>query len=169
MDMPPFDYSTLDQWMRNAMAPALADHDVNFRDRFIEEYFKDFEPTKACIRLGFVNEFAKDFAERFMREPYVMAKIKEREAKGALIPENSKQKVLTELWRTALDPFAPHASKISALKQISSIEGHDAPTKSEATVNVNQQVKFYLPHNGREKNNGTLPVPESTPAGPALH
>jgi hypothetical protein len=169
MDMPPFDYSTLDQWMRNAMAPALADHDVNFRDRFIEEYFKDLHPENAALRLGFQAAFAKDFAQRFMAEPYVQVKIKEREAQGALASKTPKSQVLTELWRIALDPFAPHPAKVSALKQISSIEGLDAPAKSEQTVNVNNRVQFYLPENGRDKRNDHVPMPESPVAPPAVH
>lgn len=45
------------------------------RDFFVNEYVKDFDAYKACIRMGFLSAFAIDQCKSFMADGYVLRKI----------------------------------------------------------------------------------------------
>ncbi len=125
--------------------PELTDAEIYQRRRFVAEYLKDHDGTAAAMRVGYMRSFAKVMADRFLSEPYVQrlisdnlnaqteesrAKLKEQDVGEHLDP---KDQVLAALLREALykGPGSSHAARVSALKQLSSIYGLDAPTKTE--------------------------------------
>jgi len=54
---------------------ALTEREQAVRDFFVNEYMKDFDAYRACIRMGFLANFAVDQAKLFMNDGYVLRKI----------------------------------------------------------------------------------------------
>lgn len=124
------------QWA--AMEPELDPQQKALRDRFCDEYMLDSSPLNAARRVGFSNAFAKEYAEKFMTEPYVRQRIAYLERRPVDDPEAQeeldKRVVRARLMREAHDPFSNGASRVSALKQLCSILGMDAPTRIQQQV-----------------------------------
>lgn len=57
------------------METPLTEKEVAVRDYFVAEYMKDFDPYRACIRMGFLAVFAPDQAKFFMADGYCLRKI----------------------------------------------------------------------------------------------
>lgn len=130
----------------------LTKYEKETRAKFVEEYLKDYNPVKAAMRVGYSNLFARDFAERFMLEPYTLQLIAEAECggsvEGELDEEKEKRRVLKALWREAnnMGHGSTASSRVAALAKISAIYGMDAPTKSNINVNnTNDAGVFVVP------------------------
>ncbi|ANO57530.1 hypothetical protein [Vibrio phage vB_VhaS-tm] len=117
--------------------------DKELRDRFINEYLRDYNSYAACVRIGFMDEMALETAKQFMEEPYVRRGIADAEAQRAkhlqseqdddlstlpegFIPhdmETDKQRIVSGLFREAFykGPGASHASRVSALGKLADI------------------------------------------------
>lgn len=54
------------------MENPLTEGERAVRDSFIQEYLKDHDPYRACIRMGFLANFAIDHAKIFMADGYVL-------------------------------------------------------------------------------------------------
>jgi len=132
-------------WKSNygdVVAPDLTAPDKELRDLFVKEFLFDFDPTAACIRCGFLDEYAQQYAIQFMGEPYVRKQIAEQSQNGKAIGEDkvqdasTKQNVLTSLFREAnyRGAGASHGSRVAALAKLATILGMDAPTKMEQTI-----------------------------------
>lgn len=57
------------------MEAPLSDREQAVRDYFVNEYMRDFDPYRACIRMGFLANFAIDMSKQFMADGYVLRKI----------------------------------------------------------------------------------------------
>jgi hypothetical protein len=71
--MTPFDPS-LDPQRYEA---TLTKPQIAARDYFVNEYMKDFDAFRACLRMGFMASFAIDQAKTFLQDGYVMRKIEQ--------------------------------------------------------------------------------------------
>ena len=125
-----------------AVTPELNAADTELRDLFVREFLFDFDPVAACLRCGFLESYAQQYAQQFMGESYVRKQIAEQSKKGSPVGEDkekdeaTKQHVLTSLFREAnyRGPGASHGSRVAALAKIATIMGMDAPTKMEQTI-----------------------------------
>ena len=124
-------------WENPPPSADLSTSERELRDRFIEEYLKDYDQTTAAIRIGFPMSFARTYAERFMTEPYVRQKISEREA-AQLDPSEEKnefeidrRRIRAALLREANynGPGSSHSARVSALAKLASIRDMDSPIK----------------------------------------
>lgn len=123
------------------------------RDKFVEEYVKDFDAFHAAIRTGFLRDFASDYSSKFLGEPYVQRLIAEAR-RATVAPEDEdidsdKQEIINALRREANyhGPGSSHAARVSALSKLTAILGMDAPTRS-----INENI-----HRG-----GVMVVPAAT-------
>lgn len=119
------------------------------RRKFVREYLKDYNPFKACIRIGYTALFAGDFSKRFMDEPFVLQLIAEEE--GGTAPgeefdeEKEKIRIYKALWREANSMNNPAPARVAALAKLTSILGMDAPTRSQVDVNAGEGGTFVVP------------------------
>lgn len=60
-----------------AMEPEPTPQEKALLDQFLDQYFIDYNALEACIRVGFQETFAMEYAKRFMWKPYVVRKIAE--------------------------------------------------------------------------------------------
>lgn len=143
------------QWQAQHMAPQLTQAEREFRDRFVTEYLIDYSPVEACIRLGFAKEYANDYAHTYMLDGYVQREVKRREVLENTSDGNGdeaiRKRIKAQLFREAHNQFSKPTARIAALKVLADIYGMNAPVKSESTVRVESNVKFYLPDNGRDR------------------
>lgn len=149
-----FDPKSLDRFTQAALHPELTTSEREIRDAFVREYLEDYNETEATIRIGFMASFAKDYAGKFMSEPYVLQKIKEREATLGIETDDDRRKlqILAGLRREAnyRGSGASHSARVNALTNLAKLYGMEPPTKTQAEVKVTSPVQFYLPHNGRD-------------------
>jgi Terminase small subunit len=108
------------------------------RDRFIAEYLVDFNGVHAYIRSGGPATTAAKMSCQFLKEPYVLKKI--RETIDALEEANiiNRKRILAGLVREAnyAGIGASHGARVSAYAKLATILGMDAPIKIDAKVKV---------------------------------
>lgn len=133
------------------MAPPLSDRDKVIRDTFVDEYLFDRDGKAALIRMGFLETFAEEYAKKYLLCSYVQGKLRERESTTTPADEAAKedQWVLLQLKRLATDPFAKHSTRVQALAHYARLRGMDPAIKMKQDINIEEQVQFYLPDNGR--------------------
>lgn len=121
-------------WADQAMVQDLTTREREIRDRFVDEYFHDYDPIAAAMRCGFMHGFAQDYAKVFMREPYVQQQIKERQLAPITKEEDEidKRRVRRMLFREA--EIQRGAGRVAALAQLKNILGMDAPIKTQQEV-----------------------------------
>lgn len=127
-------------WTDEAMASDLSQSEKDLRDRFVEEYMLDFDQKAAVIRCGIMESFAKEYAGRFMNEPYVRRKIAELQKAAADDPkteeEQTKRRIRAALLKEAhyRGPGSSHAARVGALAKLGAMYGMDAPIKTQKEV-----------------------------------
>lgn len=125
----------------NEITSDLTAQEKELRDLFVREFLTDFDEVAACIRCGFLDSYAKQYAIQFMGETYVRRRIielshdvgeKDDKAKKA----ETEQRIITSLFREAnyRGAGASHGARIAALSKLASLHGMDAPTKMEQTI-----------------------------------
>lgn len=118
----------------------LSPVEKKLRDRFVEEYFVDYNATSAAIRVGYNKAYAEIYGQQFLCESYVRLRIAKRQAEQAAEPkqeaETDKRRIREMLLREANyhGPGGSSAARVSALSKLMSLYGMDAPIKSEKTV-----------------------------------
>jgi len=81
----------------------LTEREIAVRDFFVNEYVKDFDAYRACIRMGFLAAFAIDQAKIFMSDGYVLRKIDHMTRSAIPDPEEDKRAMLENLRWLALN------------------------------------------------------------------
>ena len=119
-------------------ATALTETERNMRDRFVNEYLEDFDAVSALVRCGYAIQFAKDYAPRFMAEPYTLNRVKERQLEIGVQTDDDihRRRIIAKLYREADNMASNGGSRVSALAQLSKILGIEAPVKTETNVNL---------------------------------
>ena len=110
----------------------LTPREKALRDAFVKEYLQDYDHVQAAIRLGYKASIAAMYAKRFMEESYVLKKIAELEGRGV----NPIQTIRTGLVREAnfRGVGASHSARVSALTQLSKIEGMEKAPVGDRTM-----------------------------------
>lgn len=119
----------------------LTAQEKELRELFVREYLEDYDEKAACIRCGFTENYAAQYAAQFMGEMFVRKRIIElskdvKKKDDETCKEQSRQQILSSLFREAnyRGPGASHGSRVAALSKLASLFGMDAPTKVEQTI-----------------------------------
>lgn len=113
--------------------------EIQLRDRFAKEYLLDYDPIGAAVRVGYNRGIAKEYAQRFMEEPYVERKIKQLESAPETEEEESvvRKRIIAGLNREAnyFGPGSSAASRVAALGKLAQLKGMEPvkQTKTELT------------------------------------
>lgn len=115
--------------------PAMSRAERNLRKKFVAEYMRDYSANDACIRLGYRENFAATYAQKFLQEPYTMQLIAEAEEKlGLNDKDKHKIRIMAGLYREAHNKFNTGSARVAALSQIAKIEGLEAPAKVQQVL-----------------------------------
>jgi phage terminase small subunit len=106
------------------------------RDRFIAEYLFDFNGIAAYIRSGGPSSTAAKMSNQFLKEPYVLKKIKETIDSLEEAEIINRKRILAGLVREAhyQGIGASHGARVSAYSKLATILGMDAAVKIDAKV-----------------------------------
>lgn len=119
-------------------AGSLTKSEKALRNRFVEEYLVDYDALGAAIKLGYTESYAKDYASKFMREPYTLNRIADREKDLGLSKEEDqhRHRIIAGLYREANSRFNSGSARVAALAQLSKVIGVEAPVKTEQEVHI---------------------------------
>lgn len=122
------------------MATNLTELERELRDRFVDEYLKDYDQTRALIRCGYAQQYAKDYAIRFMAEPYTLSRLEEKSRELGVMTEDDihRKRIIAGLYREAnnMGTGSSHGGRVSAYSQLSKILGIEAPVKTQTEMKV---------------------------------
>ena len=92
---------------------------------FVEEYIRDFNGVRAAMRAGYNGGYkvCEAVARENLAKPRIKAAVEKAKAARSRRCRVSGDQVVDELLRIAMDESAKHASRISALKEISRMCG----------------------------------------------
>lgn len=120
------------------LAGDLTYREKALRDLFVNEYLTDYDSLQAAIRIGYARSYAREYAVRFMEEPYVLQQIKLRESNNSVeqSPEEMKKRVMIGLIREAnyRGPGCSQAARVAALGKLAEIHGMNAPTRTQSEI-----------------------------------
>lgn len=100
----------------------LNEKEQALRDVFVNEYLKDFNPIRACIRMGFLTSFATDQAKVFMEDGYVLRKIAFLESQSVKAGEEDRNAMLANLRWLAFN--GTPASRATATQRYMEAQGY---------------------------------------------
>jgi phage terminase small subunit len=134
-------------WDDAGRADALGVREKKIRDQFVREYLVDMDPLAAAIRCGYMQAFAKEYALKFMAEPYVQQMI--QEGHGQLLSDDGilKQVVKHDLLKAAryYGEGASHSARVSALAHLAKILGMDTAAKAEEQEQAHRGGVMQVP------------------------
>lgn len=144
-------FEAFDDLLKVQMEPELSPREKALRDEFVKEYYFDRNPVAAARRLGFMEGFAEDYAQRFMNEAYVRRKMKEYESK--LVQDNPdqlaekramvEQKLLFEA--NYHGPGSSHAARVSALSKLCALYGMEKASGEKDLVDEDYGGVMVVP------------------------
>ena len=106
------------------LEPALTEKETILRDGFVCEYLKDFDPFKACLRLGFQHSYAVLWAETLFKDGYVQRKIAFMTSAPVDSPEQEKmdramvEHTLRHVMRRGSD-----SARVAAVREFRALKG----------------------------------------------
>lgn len=107
---------------RQRYEPALNEREQAVRDAFVSEYLKDFDPFRACVRMGFLAAFAVEQSKVFMNDGYVLRKIEHMTRQAPVASDQDKAEMLANLrW---LAHNGPPAVRATATKTYMEAQGY---------------------------------------------
>lgn len=130
--------------------------EVKLREKFVEQFMIDHDYFKACLRIGYTGDNAKEFANRFRTDPLVNQLL----AKALVARENEDQEVTRSKIRNAMlsEGFRPDnipSARIAALTQAAKFYGMESPVKIQQEVthagSVTHKHKFELEKLSKEQ------------------
>ena len=106
--------------------PELNDKQKAVRDTFVNEYIKDYDPFRACIRMGFLATFALDQAGIFMKDGYVLRMLAHIKKSQVANSDEDLSEILSGLREIALSNSSASA-RVAASKQYMEAKGYIKP------------------------------------------
>lgn len=106
------------------MEGTLSDRQMAVRDVFVNEYFKDNDPFRACIRMGFMATFAVEQAKAFMNDGYVLRKIAFITSQSVQPSEEDKAIMLANLRGLSLNPGVSSSTREKATMSYMAAQGY---------------------------------------------
>jgi len=132
--------------------PELSESDLLLRQEFVRLYMTKRNAYDACLKLGFLPSYAKDWSKNFMQDGYVRRLIakaeQERNPDGRYTPRQLE--LIAQLDREAnyFGVGCAHGSRVTAILGLMKLEGMD------------QQVEEA----GKGPRGGVMVVPQLTDA-----
>lgn len=141
--------SSGDAWTWALLEPELSEKERELRDRFVVEYLKDHDTSKAASRCGFQESFAKEYGLKFYHESYVQKKLKELEEKSADNPKDEerriKLKTIRVLERILGDDNTPSAARVAAARELGNLYSWHEKEKSLQNQSGHQGGVMMVP------------------------
>jgi hypothetical protein len=113
----------------------LSEEEFLLRKEFVRWFMETRNAYEACIKLGFLEAYAVDWAKAFMAEGYVRRLISEAEreedTEEASLERQRRYRALMEKEATYYGPGSSHGSRVSAIAHLMKMEGMEAPVKTE--------------------------------------
>ena len=136
------------------LAGNLSKTERALRDRFVDEYVKDYDAFNAALRIGYAEAFAIQYSQQFLREPYTQKRISEVQEQLGETGEEAqhKKRIIAGLYREANNRGmgSSHGGRVAAYNTLIKMLGLEAPQKSIVEVTEKPAVTFYIPDNGRK-------------------
>ena len=127
----------------------LTDRQKACRDAFVNEYIKDYDPFKACIRMGFLASFAIDQCKAFMSDGYVLRKIAQIKALSVQPSEEDKAAMLANQRELALSPAISGAVRSAATQRYMEAQGY-VKSEADAAITANEALANLLANFGKQ-------------------
>lgn len=112
---------------------SYSDRELKLRDRFVREYLKDYDALGAAKRVGYTGMVAKEYAVRFMDEPYVIRKIDALKATpfDEMNEELMHKTIKAGLYREANDRGmgSTQPARVAAWAHLARLSGMEPATK----------------------------------------
>jgi hypothetical protein len=100
----------------------LTEKEIAVRKRWVEEYLKDFDSKKACLRIGYAWSACARMAELFEADSWTQRYLQEQKAAQAADQfEKDKQLIIQTLRQCVV--HGPYPSRIAAAKELAKIIG----------------------------------------------
>lgn len=141
--------------------PHMTKEEKSLRDRFVDEYLKDYSQLNAALRMNYDQEEAVEFAKQIYTDPYVQRSIAEAQTKRCnwlnpskdnlpqygVDPEHDKQRIVNRLFEESYAKGAgtSQQGRVSALKELARIYGLGEAEKETATITTNVMVVPAVP------------------------
>jgi hypothetical protein len=126
-----------------ALGSDMSWRDKAMRKKFAHEYLTVYDATAAAVRCGYHRSYAREYAVKFMEEPYTIKLIQTIELGGdsqTATPEEAaeaiKKRVLAGLLREAhfKGQGSSQSARVAALSKLAQMHGMDAPTKTQTEL-----------------------------------
>lgn len=101
-------------------------------DKFVAEYVKDYDAFKACLRLGFLESFAQEYARIFMSKGYIQRAITAHKNNPVPIPDQleADRALMLATLREACH-HGPYQSRVLAVDRLGAMHGiNKSPDRS---------------------------------------
>jgi hypothetical protein len=106
------------------LEPALTEKETLLRDAFVAEYLKDFDPFKACLRLGFQATYATQWSQTLIQDGYVQRKLSYMMAKPAATPEQEElDRAMVENTLRLVMQRGSDSARVAAVREFRAMRG----------------------------------------------
>lgn len=107
------------------------------RDNFVKQYLIDYDAVNAAVRIGYNRGIAKEYAARFMDEPYVIKQIQVQEiAPAEEDPKDLQKRIMAGLIREAnyRGAGSSQAARVAALGKLAQLNGMEPATRNKTEL-----------------------------------
>lgn len=123
-------------------ATDLTLREKQLRERWVLEYLFDRDEIAATLRCGYPHNLARDYAAKYINDPYVNVLIKQKlesDKIDSAAPneiEERKKMILHGLMKEATfhGHNASHSARVAALSKLSTIHGMEAAIKIDKNI-----------------------------------
>lgn len=103
---------------------ALTEKDILLRDAFVSEYLKDFDPFKACLRMGFQATYAIQWSQKLFQDGYVQRKVAFMTSRRQATPEQDEMdKALIEVTLRTVMQRGSDSARVAAAREFRALKG----------------------------------------------
>lgn len=142
---------TTETLLTQYLQPEIGEDEKRVKDAFCKEYLYDNNAIAACMRIGFMQPFASQFAKQFMNEAYVWWKLRQLTSDKDADDEQAqneevnfiKQSLIRESNYHGAD--SSHGARVQALGKLVAIRGMEQPKKTEVEVTHKGGVMLIPP------------------------
>lgn len=124
--------------------PELSENDVLLRREFVKFYMHSRDPIEACVKIGFAQPYATDFAKSFMDESFVQKEIQkaelQEETEEHKVNETKRLKALLNKEATFYGQGANHGSRVSAIIHLMKLEGMEPVKETKVDISNSSGV-----------------------------
>jgi hypothetical protein len=112
---------------------SYSERELKLRDKFVKEYLKDYDALGAAMRVGYSRSIAKEYAVRFMDEPYVIRKIESQKTTpfDEMNEDQMHKMIKAGLYREANDRGmgSTQPARVAAWAHLARLSGMEPATR----------------------------------------